>query len=1115
MLKGLLYWVATTLAMYLLLVFLEYFGRFETTVRTVFFFSFVLITIFQIGYFIVYPFLQLKKMGPIISHLDAAKIIGTHFPSVKDKLINVLELKNSSTMDQTDLVAAAIDQKAASLSPIPFSSAVDYSSNKPLLKYSLPTILVFILLLFLQPNLITGSTERLVKYDQHFEVPAPFSFSLDASTPKAVIEGSNVSLLIHVTGEEYPDQAYIQVNNHQFKLAKKNKNTFSFELENLRENTNIRFSADGFNSIPYLIKVYPKPIVSGFDAFLIYPNYLGKKNEKISNAGELEVPIGTQITWNISSQNVEKIGFLLDQKVYPLIVEGRFTSIKKTIMQPTRYGIFGSNKFVRSSDTMSYQISVIPDQYPVISSQMIVDSNQSNLRYFGGSLSDDHGITKLLFHYEKQISGKKTASLSQKIPTNNQLQQGFNYAIDLRSLKLEPGEEIQFWFEVFDNDGVTGPKSTKSSSITYKEPTESEAEKQEDKNNSEINQKLNDALKEIKKIRKETEKISQKLLDKKELSFDDQKKLKELLQRQQQISKNIQEAQKLNEENKKDQMRPNDPISEDVLEKQRVVEELFNQVINDELKKMMDELKKLMQQENKDKFNEDVKKFNLDNKELEKELDKMANMLKQAQLEEKLQQTASEIEKLAEQQEKLAEQSENKNAKPNDLKKQQDALNQKFNDLDKKLQSLEEENKKLEDPKDLGDLNEESKDIQSDQEESSNQLQKGNKKSASEKQKEAANQMKRMANRMKDSMDQDQEEQLEEDMKALRALMENLVKYSFNQEKLMDDLTKNPNYNNTYVRIGQNQRKLKDDVKLIEDSLTALSKRAPQVSSYINKEMSGLTLNLDRSLKALSERNTYDAKTNQQYAMMHANNLAVMLAESFKEMQQDMQESQKKKQEKQQKGGGGACKKPGQGKPGGKGQGMGNMKQMQEQLNKQLQQMREQQKNGQKPGGQKPGGKEGQKPGSSGSGGTGGIPSSEFAKAVARQEAIRRELQKMSEQLKKEGKSGLGDLDKLAKEMEKTEEELVNKRLTPETMKRQQDIFTKLLEAEKAEREREQDTKRESKSAQDVPAVPPAALEEYRRKREKELEMYRTLPPEYAPFFKQKVEDYFKKINGQ
>ncbi len=1111
MMRGGLWCLATFLSYFLILVVLEHFGRFETGVRTVLFFSFVAGFFGLSVYFIFIPFLKLRKIGSALTHEQAAAIIGQHFPEVSDRLLNVLELKANLTQSQSDLVAAAIDQKAAQLKSVPFAAAIDYSKNKPLLKYVIPPVLLLMLLLIFQPSFITGSTERLVKYDQHFEVPAPFTFVLDPSTPNSVLEGTNLPILVNVVGDEFPAQAYIQVGEHRFKMAKKAKNAFEFQLENLRKTTDIRFSADGFQSIPTTIEVLPKPVVSGFDVWLDYPNYLGKTDERISNAGELEVPAGTTVRWSINTQKVDELGFLFNGKLEKIMVSQSPTSLTKRILQQSRYGVFGANAYVKSSDTVQYQISVIPDQYPGISASMELDSNQSSVRFFSGEISDDYGIAKLEYHFEKNLEGKKTGSGSQKLEIRNSLRQSFIHGVPLDQLDLKPGEEVSFWFEVWDNDGANGSKSTKSTSLTYREPTEAEAEKKEDQNNQAINQKLNESLKEIRKIRKETEKISQKLMDKKELNFDDQKKLKELMQRQQQVTKNIQEAQKLNEENKKDQERNNEPLSEELMEKQRLVEELFDKVVSEELKKMMEELKKLLEAENKEKFNEDAKKFNLDNKELEKELDKMAQMLKQAQLEEKLEQTANEIEKLAEQQEKLAEQSENKNNKSEDLKKKQDDLNQKFNELDQKLQQLEEENKKLEDPKELGDLNEESSDIQKDQKESSDQLNKGNKKSAAEKQKQAANQMKRMANRMKESMEQDQEDQLEEDMRALRALMENLVKFSFNQEKVMEDLGKNPNYNNTYVRIGQDQRKLKDDAKLIEDSLFALSKRAPQISSYINKEVTGLQSNLDKAIKGLADRNTYEAKSKQQYTMMHANNLAVMLSESFKQMQQDMSEMQQKKQQKQQKGGG-QCTKPGSGSSKGKKPSMSNMRQMQEQLNKQLQQMREQQKNGQKPG-EKPGDKPGQKPGG-GKPGQGGLPSSDFAKAVARQEAIRRELQKMADQLKKEGGSGLGDLDKLAKEMEKTEEELVNKRLSPETLKRQQDILTRLLEAEKAEREREQDQKRESKSAKETAPIPPAALEEYRRKREKELEMYRTLPPEYTPFFKQKVEEYFQKAGG-
>lgn len=43
--------------------------------------------------------------------------------------------------------------------------------------------------------------------------------------------------------------------------------------------------------------------------------------------------------------------------------------------------------------------------------------------------------------------------------------------------------------------------------------------------------------------------------------------------------------------------------------------------------------------------------------------------------------------------------------------------------------------------------------------------------------------------------------------------------------------------------------------------------------------------------------------------------------------------------------------------------------------------------------------------------------------------------------------------------MDKTETELVNKQLTNEMMQRQNEIMTRLLEAENAERERKQDEK--------------------------------------------------------
>lgn len=100
------------------------------------------------------------------------------------------------------------------------------------------------------------------------------------------------------------------------------------------------------------------------------------------------------------------------------------------------------------------------------------------------------------------------------------------------------------------------------------------------------------------------------------------------------------------------------------------------------------------------------------------------------------------------------------------------------------------------------------------------------------------------------------------------------------------------------------------------------------------------------------------------------------------------------------------------------------------------------------------------------------------------------------------------------KEMEQTETDLVNKKIQQETLNRQQEILTKLLEADKAEREREQDQQRESKQG-----IAPAPnyniiMQEYQKIKQKETDLLKTVPPSLNSFYKIKVGDYFKFLNS-
>jgi hypothetical protein len=84
------------------------------------------------------------------------------------------------------------------------------------------------------------------------------------------------------------------------------------------------------------------------------------------------------------------------------------------------------------------------------------------------------------------------------------------------------------------------------------------------------------------------------------------------------------------------------------------------------------------------------------------------------------------------------------------------------------------------------------------------------------------------------------------------------------------------------------------------------------------------------------------------------------------------------------------------------------------------------------------------------------------------------------------------------KEMEQTEKELVNKFINQQTMHRQQEIMTRLLESERAEIQREKEEKRESKTAQDVPPIPPSKLLDEKLK--------------LNYFYKNKVNNYFYNV---
>jgi len=1099
LIRGALYSIGLILLLFLLISTLEYYYYFSSSVRKLMFFSFLGISLGALAFWVGLPLLRYFRLGKVISHAQAAQIIGQHFANVKDKLLNILQLRQQSEQNTAgrELILASVDQKSEEIQPVPFKKAIDLRSNRKYLRYALPPLALLLIILFLNANLITDSTTRLINNNREFEKPAPFSFVLEEESPR-VVQFEDYTLEVKVEGDQLPNEVLIDVDNYQYRLNKEAPNVFTYRFNNVQKDTDFRLFSSGVESKGYTLDVLKKPNVLGFEVELDYPAYTGRQDEELSSIGDLVVPAGTEIDWVFNAENTDdiRLRFSGDEET---VAAKRFSDDLFTYQRRARkdqaYKLYISNEELPNADSISYTISVVPDLYPSISAQKFQDSTQQKLFFFVGEASDDYGLRSLSFNYRVKKADGSQGELQQIMlekPAGKQIQ--YDHVFDMNELALEPGDEVTYYFEVYDNDAVNGSKSARTNLMLFSMPTVEEFKAMKDKNEEQIKDELMDALRESKKLQEDMKKAREKLLQEKELDWQSRKELEKMLERQKELEQKIDKARKAFEENKKNQQEYSKQ-DEKMLEKQEQLQKLMDEAMSEEMKELMKQIEELMQELNKDEALEMMEEMELSDEEMEMELDRMLELFKQLELEQEMNEAIEDLQKLAEEQEQLseetekqAEQQENKSEaqekkadKQEEIEKKQQSIEEEFEQLKEKMDSIDQKNQEMEQPKKLESQEERMEDIQQSIDQSQQQLQKQQNKKASESQKKASDKMKEMANSMQMQMQSQQMQQMQEDMDALRQLLENLVGLSFAQEDLVDKFEATEINTPRYVELVQEQFKLKDDFKLVEDSLHALSKRVFQIESFVTEKVTEIKSNMRSSIEELEERRKPEASNHQQRSMKNLNDLALMLSEVMNQMQQQMSG---------QIAGSQMCTKPGGKNNSGKVP-KDKISQGQQQLNEQMKKMRDQMKQGKGSPGAK-----------------------EFAKMAARQAALRKALKEKQRELQEKGK-GSKELQEIMDQMDKIEEDLVNKRLSNEMIERQQNIMSRLLEHEKAEREREFEEKRKAERATEKQREMPPSLEEYIKKREAEIEMYKTVSPALKPYYKFLVEEYFKSLKSE
>ncbi len=1100
LLKGGLLFLCIVVATFVSIAVLEYFSFLNSTVRFALLLFFIALTSLTTIIYIAIPIIKLLGLGKQLSTDEIAKIIGKHFPEIDDKLLNLFQLQQmqeGGKVSQT-LLDAAIERKSETLTPFPFLKAIPVKKSVKFAKWAAVPVLIFIGIFVVKSEIITESTKRVVNYDTYYEKPAPYNFTITNSKLETY-QNEDFTIAIKIEGEELPLELFIQLGNISYKCVKKANAHFEYTFTNVQKNTDFQLKTDEVMSKLYTLNVLPKPITISYVLTLDYPTYTKKITEVMDNNGDVTVPEGTAITWKVYTKNTEVVQFIKDTTVEKLTAKGDNFEYTLRARETFGYSLVNENKHLVSADTLTHAVHVIKDGYPEIVVQQQIDTVFADRMYFRGNIKDDYGFTALHFVYNKYDENGLPLAENQKLPIEMNMEstiQDFYFYFDAGTLGMEPGYKVEYYFAVADNDGVNGAKESKSKQETFTLKTEEQIEQELNEASKNSKSEMEALVDESAELIKNLEKLRQQLIQQQEPNWQDKKSLEALMNQYNELKQKIdaikqtQELNQFKEEQYKDQ-------SAEILKKQQELQRRMEDILSDEMKDMMQKMQEMMQEMNKDQMQDAMQKMKMSSEDINKSLDQQLQLYKQLEFEKRFEETLDKARSLAEEQRKLSKETQQKGASKEALQQKQNSLNQKFNELKDDVKALQNLNKQLEEPIKMSPFSQEQQQISEKMQEASEQLQKNNKNKASESQNEAADQMDELADKMEQEKNEEENEDIAEDIESLRQILDNLIQTSIKQEQVMGRLkgmgAKSPELNDAI----QAQFNIQDYMRLIDDSLTTLARRQPSVQPFIQKEVTKVRDYLSSTQTHLSNRSMRNALSSQQFAFTSMNNLALMLAESLKEMNEKKKESDGKCNK---KGGKGSSSK----KSGSSKSKPQSARELQQQLNRQMEALQKSLEQGKQPEGQTPGMQPGMQQ----------QMSEQFARMAAQQEAIRKMMQEYNDQLKSASGTGDKSIEQMMKEMEATERDLVNRVVNRQTINRQKNIETRLLQSEKAEMEREKEEKREAKEA--MQKYHPNPPEEWNmdKQSQQQMEMLKTIPPSLQYYYREKINQYFYHIEG-
>ncbi|MCF6268744.1 MAG: hypothetical protein L3J41_03445 [Melioribacteraceae bacterium] len=1092
LLKGLSLFVVLVLLINLIISLTEYFGFNSVEERTILFFAGIVSTILLGLYFLLLPIIKLIKPFTSKEIFELAKLVGNRFPDIKDKLLNVIQLYESeSDKINSNLADAAILSEIEKTKSVDFNLTASFDRLKTHM-LALAAAILFSTALFAAFAGLRVSAHRILNYDIEFKIPAKIQFYIEPQNI-TVTKGENVKIKIVTIGEK-PNEVTLLIKDRENQvftgrtLYPDTNNVFNYQINSIKTSTIFYATANGIDSEQFEIRVINRPIISQLQLKIIPPKYSGLETTIQKENGNITALLGSKVELNISSNKYLEKGVVVfnNSTLNRLQINGKKGVTNFTITKNDKYriSIVDTNKN-KNAYPIEYRIKTIVDNYPTIEIEKPegdVTLTKSELINTQIKIGDDFGFSKLLLKHRLSftsfgIPAEEYSSESISIDNNNVNQELF-FIWETSKLMLAAGDIVTFYFEVFDNDYVSGPKSAKSKTFQLRVPTMEELFKSADIAQDQVELDLEETLKEAEKLKEDMKNLSNELKkDDKEITWDEKKKIEETAERFEKLQNKIKETQKKLNDAKKN-LDDNNLLSKETLQKYNELQKLMDEMNSEDMKRALEKLQQEMQSMNRDKAQQSLDDMKFNEEMFKKSIERTLNLLKRIQVEQKMDEVIKRTEELQEKIDELKNKTEKSDisneSEKNDLAKKEEEISKQLEQLKEEMNKLQEKMSEFKEmPNDTMDKLQKEMDAQKNEELSEKMkemLQEEMKMDAMEQMQQMSQNMEQMKNQM---MQMQQQMQQQNQMQVLFEMMkgiENLISLSKDEEALKNKTEKsNPN-SNQFMENIQAQQKISDGLDKTLRQLSDLSQKTFAITPEMGKALGNARMEMNKAMQAMQNRNSNMAMQGQTGAMKYLNEAASMMKGNMEQMMS-----------------------------GGSGGGMMSMMQQMQKMSQQqmgLNKLTQQLKQGGRLTPQQQAG---------------------LQRLSQQQEMIRKSLEQLNKESKERGESKTltSNLEKILEEMREVITNMNTEKIDDDLIQSQKNILSKLLDAQRSINERDFEKNRESSSSNNFVRKSPGELKLNSEKDKIKDELLKIINEGYSKDYEDLIRKYYEILESE